>query len=103
MRSGQSLQVQLLIVDQWPANALTAEQLPTVAVVSPTGQRFVLRPNERTPFYEPYSGTSFLYLARLTTTAVSGTYRVWVTGRSSATVRAVVGVGYREVPGTVRP
>ena len=103
MQAGQSLQVQLLIVDERPANALETTQLPTVAVVSPTGQRFVLRPSERTPFYEPYSGKSFLYLARLTTTAVSGTYRIWVSGRSSSTVRAVVGVGYREVPGTVRP
>ena len=103
MQAGQSLQVQLLIADERPANALEAAQLPTVAVVSPTGQRFVLRPSERTPFYEPYSGKSFLYLARFTTTAVSGTYRIWVSGRSSSTVRAVVGVGYREVPGTVRP
>jgi hypothetical protein len=63
----------------------------------------VLRPSERTPFYEPYSGKSFLYLARFTTTAVSGTYRIWVSGSSSSTVQAVVGVGYREVPGTVRP
>jgi len=102
MRAGQSLQVQLLIVDGGPASALPDDQLPTVAVVSPTGQRFVLRPNERTPFYEPYSGTTFLYLSRLTTTAVSGTYRVWVTGRSSTAVRTVIGVGYREVPGTVR-
>jgi len=103
MQAGQSLQVQLLIVDERPANALEAAQLPTVAVVSPTGQRFVLRPSERTSFYEPYSGKSFLYLARFTTIAVSGTYRIWVSGRSSSTVRAVVGVGYREVPGTVRP
>ncbi len=103
MQAGQSLQVQLLIVDAWPANALGADQLPTMTVVSPTGHRFVLKPRERTPFYEPYSKTSFLYLARLTTIAVSGTYRIWVSGHSSSTVRTVVGVGYREVPGTVRP
>jgi hypothetical protein len=103
MQAGQSLQVQLLIVNAWPANVLGADQLPTVTVISPTGQRFVLTPRERTPFYEPYSKTSFLYLARMTTIAVAGTYRVWVSGRSSSTVRTVVGVGYREVSGTVRP
>ena len=57
---------------------------------------------ERTPFYEPYSGTSYLYLARLSGSARNGTYQVTVTGRSTTKVPVVIGVGYREVPGVVR-
>ena len=60
----------------------------------------VLRPSERTPFYEPYSGKSFLYLARLTTTAVSGTYCIWVLGRSSST--SAILSGLRSCPKRLR-
>lgn len=102
MGAGQSLRVQLLIPDRAPANRLRATQLPSVTVIDPKGRRTAMVIDERTPFYEPYSGTSYLYLARLATTAVKGTYQVIVTGRSSTRVPVVIGVGYREVPGVVR-
>lgn len=102
MRQGQRLAVQLLIPDRAPANRLRPADLPLVTVISPSGRRTTLTINERTPFYEPYSGTSYLYLARLSETATGGTYRIIVTGRSTTKVPVVIGVGYREVPGVVR-
>ena len=102
MSAGQRLEIQLLIPDRAPANRLSNTRLPLVTVIDPAGRRTTLTIDERTPFYEPYSGTSYLYLARLSETARSGTYQVIVTGRDRTKVPVVVGVGYREVPGTVR-
>ncbi|MEY4170332.1 MAG: hypothetical protein RLZ94_1405 [Actinomycetota bacterium] len=102
MREGQRLDIQLLIPDRAPVNRLSSSRLPLVTVVDPAGRRTTLTIDERTPFYEPYSGTSYLYLARLSQSARSGTYQVIVTGRDRAKVPVVIGVGYREVPGTVR-
>lgn len=102
MRQGQRLEVQLLIPDRAPANRLSSSALPRVTVIDPTGRRTALAIDERTPFYEPYSGTSYLYLARFTQGARSGTYQVIVTGRDAMKVPVVIGVGYREVPGVVR-
>ena len=102
MRSGDRLEIQLLIPDRAPANRLATSELPLVTVIDPAGRRTTMTIDERTPFYEPYSGTSYLYLARLAETARTGTYQVVVTGRSKAKVPVVIGVGYREVPGVVR-
>lgn len=103
MRAGQRLDIQLLIPDRAPANQLKSRDLPEIVVMDPAGRRTTMPITERTPFYEPYSGTSFLYLARTSTTAIAGTYMVWVKSRSATPVDAVVAVGYREVPGVVRP
>ena len=103
MRQGQRLEVQLLIPDRAPANRLPSARLPQVTVIDPAGRRAALVIDERTPFYEPYSGTSYLYLARLAQAARSGAYQVIVTGRDATKVPVVIGVGYREVPGEVRP
>ena len=102
MRQGQSLRIQLLIPDRPPANRLSDSQLPAVTVIDPAGRRTTMTIDERTPFYEPYSGTSYLYLARLSQSARTGTYQVIVSGRTSTKVPVVIGVGYREVPGVVR-
>lgn len=98
---GARLAVQLLIYDRSPANTLPASQLPQVTVKGPGGMTTVLRPNERTPFYEPYGGTSYLFLSRLSRSAKPGTYRITVSGQSSTKIPVVVAVGYREVPGRV--
>lgn len=102
MASGQPLRVQLLILDRAPANGLADRRMPRVAIVAPDGRKTILRINERTPFYEPYSGQSYLYLSRYSGTSVAGTYKVSIRSRTSTPVTAVVAVGYREVPGTVR-
>ena len=101
LRDGQRLEVQLLNVDKLPGNAVSAAALPEVVITDPTGSRTILTPDERTPFFEPYSGTKYLYLARLSDTGVGGTYAVLVRSRSPQPVEAVVAVGYREVPGRV--
>lgn len=102
MSQGQRLEVQLLIPDRAPANRLADSRLPLVTVIDPAGRRTTLVIDERTPFYEPYSGRSYLYLARLSEGARAGTYQVIVTGRDATKVPVVIGVGYREVPGEVR-
>ena len=96
---GQELRMELLISDTPTASRLPASRLPLLIVIAPDGSRRTLAITERTPFYEPYSGASFLYLARLRTTAQAGTYQVLVSSRSSTPVTAVIGIGYREVAG----
>ena len=102
MQQGQRLEIQLLIPDRAPVNRLGSSQLPLVTVIDPAGRRTTMAITERTPFYEPYSATSYLYLARLVESARRGTYQVIVSGRSATKVPVVIGVGYREVPGVVR-
>lgn len=96
---GQDLRMELLIPDGSGASGLPSGQLPEVLVLAPDGSRTTMRITERTPFFEPYSGTAYLYLARLKTKAQAGIYRVLVTSRSQTPVTAVLGIGYREVAG----
>ncbi len=93
------LRMELLIADTPPGNRLPRTALPEVVVIAPDGSRTVMEISERTEFYEPYSRTSYLYLARLRERAQAGIYRVLVTSRSADPVTAVIGVGYREVAG----
>jgi len=102
MREGQRLDIQLLVNDRPPVNRFTNAQLPLVTIIDPAGWRTSLVIDERTAFFEPYSQTAYLYLSRWSTTARSGTYQVIITGRDRSKVPAVIGVGYREVPGAVR-
>ncbi len=99
---GDTLAVQLLIVDEAPGNTVTTSQLPRVSITDPDGRTTRLVINERTEFYEPYGGTNYLYLSRVEREATSGTYAVRITGRSSVPIETVIAVGYREVPGEVR-
>ena len=101
LKAADQLALQLLIPDSSPVNHLSVAELPIVTVIDPTGKSTTMPITERTPFFEPYSGTSYLYLSRLTERARAGTYQVTVTGNSSMKVPVVVAVGYREVRGTV--
>lgn len=101
LKQGDRVAVQLLIFDVPPANALPASQLPSVTVTDPRGRRTRLPARERTEFFEPYTGRTYLYLSRMDQAAVPGEYSILVRGRSSTTVDATIGVGYREVPGQV--
>lgn len=102
LETGDTLAVQLLIVDQPPENRLRSLALPRVTVTDPLGKVIRMVINERTKFYEPYGGTNYLYLSRVEKRAVAGTYKIRMTGRSSTPVETVVSVGYREVRGEVR-
>jgi hypothetical protein len=97
--AGDSVQVQYLIIDKRPENKLKNNQLPTVVVTSPSGKRLTLPINERTKFFEPYGGTNYLYLSRISAVAESGIYSFLITARAKSSI--TVAVGDREVPGTV--
>ena len=97
--AGDSVQVQYLIIDRRPENKLKNNQLPTVVVTSPSGKRLTLPINERTKFFEPYGGTNYLYLSRISAVAESGIYSFLITARAKSSI--TVAVGDREVPGTV--
>jgi hypothetical protein len=101
LRAGQRLEAQLLIEDKAPGNVLASAALPEVVITDPRGRRTILTPKERTPFLESYSGTKYLYLARLSGVGVGGTYQVLIRSRSTRPAEAVVAVGYREVSGRV--
>ena len=98
-KAGDQLSVQLLIIDKKPENKLKSSQLPTVVITDPIGASTTLKISERTKFFEPYSSTNYLYLARYTSTAKEGTYSFVITSRTKAAV--TIGVGDREVQGEV--
>ena len=98
-KAGDQLSVQLLIIDKKPENKLKSSQLPTVVITDPMGASTILKITERTKFFEPYSSTNYLYLARYTSTAKEGTYSFMVTSRAKSAV--TIAVGDREVQGEV--
>lgn len=98
---GDRAVVQYLITDESPHNRLSRRELPRVILTDPEGERQVLRIRERTRFYEPYGGRTYLYLSRVDRPGMAGTYRVDVIGRSASDVDVVIGVGTREVAGVV--
>jgi cytochrome b involved in lipid metabolism len=97
--SGDTVAVQLLIVDKRPENRLKNSQIPNVTITSPSGKSTTLRVTERTKFFEPYSSTNYLYLSRYTAPAEAGIYNFVVTARSKAAV--TVAVGDKEIAGEV--
>ena len=98
-KAGDQLSVQLLIIDKKPENKLKSSQLPTVVITDPMGASTTLKITERTRFFEPYSSTNYLYLARYTSTAKEGIYSFMVTSRAKSAV--TIAVGDREVQGEV--
>jgi hypothetical protein len=98
-KSGDTVAVQLLIVDKRPENRLKNSQIPSLTITSPSGKNTTLRVTERTKFFEPYGGTNYLYLSRYTAPAEAGTYSFVVTSRAKAAV--TVAVGDKEIPGEV--
>lgn len=98
-KSGDTVAVQLLIVDKRPENRLKNSQIPSLTITSPSGKSTTLRVTERTKFFEPYTSTDYLYLSRYTAPAEAGVYNFVVTSRSKAAV--TIGVGDKEIPGEV--
>lgn len=101
LQDGDRLALQLLIFDEPPASMLTPRELPQVMLIDPKGRHSTLPFTERTEFFEPYSKRQYLFLSRIERSAVPGTYRVLIRGRSASPVDATVALGYREVPGTI--
>ena len=98
-KAGDTVAVQLLIVDKRPENRLKNSQIPSLIITSPSGKSTTLRVTERTKFFEPYSSTDYLYLSRYTAPAEAGVYNFVVTSRSKAAV--TIAVGDKEIPGEV--
>ena len=98
-KSGDTVAVQLLIVDKKPENKLKNSQIPTLTITSPSGKSATLKITERAKFFEPYGGTNYLYLSRYTAPAEAGIYNFVITARSKAAV--TVAVGDKEIPGEV--
>lgn len=98
-KSGDQVSVQYLIVDKKPENALRTTALPTILITAPSGKQFSVKISERTKFFEPFSKTNYLYLARYSASAEAGIYSVLITSRGRADI--TVAIGDREVPGEV--
>jgi len=98
-QEGDALEIQYLIVDKKPENALKMSQLPTLVVTGPGGFKTTMKLNERTKFYEPYGRTNYLYLARNSAIAKAGIYNFVITARAKSAI--TVAVGEKEIPGEV--
>jgi len=98
-QEGDALEVQFLIIDKKPENALKMSQLPTLVVTGPGGFRMTMKLNERTKFLETYSQTTYLYLGRYSGIAKAGIYSFVLTARGKSSI--TLGVGSQEIPGEV--
>ena len=98
-KEGDALEVQYLIVDKKPENALKSSQLPTVEITGPGGFKTTIKINERVKFYEPYGRTNYLYLARYSGVAKAGIYSFVITSKAKSSI--TVAVGEQEIAGQV--
>ena len=98
-QEGDALEVQFLIIDKKPENALKMSQLPTLVVTGPGGFKTTMKLNERTKFLETYSQTTYLYLGRYSGMAKAGIYSFVLTARGKSSI--TLGVGSQEIPGEV--
>lgn len=96
---GDHLAVQYLIKDAKPEASLKLNKLPVVTMISPTGKKTVLKLNERTRFFEPFSETNYLYLARYSATAEPGIYSFLITSKAKSSI--TLAIGEREIAGQV--
>ena len=99
LKEGDLLSVQYLIVDKKPESGLKSSLLPQLVITSPTGKKITVVMKERTPFFETYSRTTYLYLSRVSQPAEAGIYSFVITSRARAAI--TVAVGDREVQGEV--
>ena len=98
-KSGDLFSIQYLIIDKKPENAVRANSLPTIVITSPTGKKTTMRISERTKFFEPFSKTNYLFLARDSFDAEPGSYSILITSRGKAAI--TIAIGEKEIPGEV--
>ena len=99
LKAGELLNFEYLIIDQAPENKLPITKLPVVTITAPNGSKSVVKFTERTKFFERYTGTNYLYLARFSSTAVEGIYNFSI--RSKGKSKITVSTGSKEEPGEV--
>ncbi len=98
-QEGDALEVQFLIIDKKPENALKITQLPSLVVTGPGGFKLTMKLNERTKFFETFTQTTYLYLGRYSGMAKAGIYSFVLTARGKSSI--TLGVGSQEIPGEV--
>jgi len=98
-KEGDALEIQYLIIDKKPENALKMTQLPSLVVTGPGGFKLTMKLNERTKFFETYTKTTYLYLGRYSGMAKAGIYSFVLTARGKSSI--TLGVGSQEIPGEV--
>ena len=99
LKEGDVFSVQYLIVDKKPESGLKNSLLPQLVITSPTGKKITVAIKERTPFFETYTRTTYLYLSRVSQPAEAGIYSFVITSRARAAI--TVAVGDLEVQGEV--
>ncbi|MDA2985255.1 MAG: hypothetical protein O2896_05195 [Actinomycetota bacterium] len=99
LKASDLLNFEYLIIDNAPENKLRMNRLPKATITYPSGKKVVVKLNERTQFFEPYSRTNYLYLGRFTDLAEDGIYKVRVKSKRAA--RVTLAIGQREVRGEV--
>ena len=98
MKSGETLNLSLLIPAVPPETSFELVSLPEVQVVRPDGTEFLLTPTMREMFHEPYTNTRYLRLADHQEVAQQGYYNFVVSGERPG--RYVVSIGTLERFGT---
>ncbi len=99
LAAGDDLAVQYLIIDKSPENKLKANRLPVVTITTPSGKKLMLKINERSTFFEPYSRTNYFYLSRYNAEAEAGIYSISIKSKTKSAV--TVAIGEKEIPGEV--
>lgn len=92
LKAGDSVNFEYLIVDRSPENKLVNSKLPVATITDPAGKKIVIKFTERTRFFEPFSRTNYLYLARYSQAAVDGIYKFTLQSKAKAAITVAVGV-----------
>ena len=99
LKASELLNFEYLIIDKAPENKYAMSKLPVATITYPSGKQVVVKLNERTTFFEPYSRTTYLYLGRFTETAEAGIYKISIKSKSAAKI--TVAIGQQEIRGEV--
>ncbi len=99
LKAGELLNFEYLIMDRSPENKLANSKLPVATITDPAGKKTVIKFTERSKFYEPYSRTNYLYLARFSQTSLDGIYKFTLQSKAKAAI--TVAVGSKETFGEV--
>ena len=99
LKSSELLNFEYLIIDRAPENKYAMSKLPTATITYPSGKQVVVKLNERTTFFEPYSSTNYLYLGRFSETVEAGIYKISIKSKSAAKI--TVAIGQQEIRGQV--
>ena len=92
LKAGDTVNFEYLIVDRSPENKLVNSKLPVATITDPAGKKIVIKFTERTRFFEPYSTTNYLYLARYSQAAVDGIYKFTLQSKAKAAITVAVGI-----------